>query len=102
MRHTFAVLLAIGAALSGPVVTSAQAPDLSGNWIRGGRVVFGPWDFTEAGKRKFDSYDFKKDDPAYGCIGWETSSPSRPRMSIPPESGDAGESWRRRELGEER
>ena len=69
MRHRLAVLLAIGAALSGPVVTSAQAPDLSGNWIRGGRVVFAPWDFTEAGKRKFESYDFKKDDPAYGCIG---------------------------------
>ena len=69
MRHRLAVLLAIVVALSGPVVTSAQAPDLSGNWIRGSRIVFGPWDFTEAGQRKFKSYDFKKDDPAYGCIG---------------------------------
>ena len=69
VRHRLAVLLAIGAALGGSVVASAQAPDLSGNWIRGGRIVFGPRDFTQAGQRKFESYDFKKDDPAYGCIG---------------------------------
>jgi hypothetical protein len=42
---------------------------LSGNWIKGGRTVFSQWDFTEAGKKQFESYDFKKDDPAYGCIG---------------------------------
>ena len=69
MRHRLAVLLTIGAVLSGSIVASAQAPDLSGNWIRGARIAFGPWDFTEAGRRKFESYDFKKDDPAYGCIG---------------------------------
>lgn len=69
MRHPLALLVALGAALSCPVGTSAQAPDLSGNWIRGGRIVFGEWVFTEEGRRKFESYDFKKDDPAYRCIG---------------------------------
>ena len=48
---------------------SAQAPDLSANWIRGGGIEFGEWDFTEAGQRAFHDYDYARDDPAYDCIG---------------------------------
>jgi hypothetical protein len=45
------------------------APDLSGNWIRGGgAVVFSPWEFTAEGERTFKSYDFMKHDPGYGCV----------------------------------
>jgi hypothetical protein len=88
MRLPVALLVAVGVAIGCPMATSAQTrpasaeatagrrfdsaqgrPDLSGNWIKGGRTSFGPWDFTDAGKKKFESYDFKKDDPAYGCIG---------------------------------
>ena len=78
MRSYVTVLVALAVAIGLPMAASAQArpldaaqarPDLSGNWIRGGRIDFGPWDFTEAGRQKFESYDFKKDDPAYGCIG---------------------------------
>jgi len=49
----------------------AQVPDLSANWIRNTdvAVAFGEPAFTELGQRAFDSYDFKRDDPAYGCIG---------------------------------
>ncbi len=49
----------------------AGQPDLSStNWIAGGGpTVFNDWVFTEAGKKRFEVYDFKKDDPAYGCIG---------------------------------
>ena len=49
----------------------AQVPDLSANWIRNTDlgVAFGEPEFTELGQRAFDSYDFKRDDPAYGCIG---------------------------------
>ena len=75
-----ALVFAIGTALSCPVGAAAQVlaapkpvggggPDLSVNWIRGGRTVFSEWVFTAEGQRKFDSYDFKRDDPAYGCIG---------------------------------
>lgn len=69
MRRLAGVLIAT-AALAWPIALSAQhAPDLSGNWIRGGGpVVFSPWEFTEEGQRKFKSYDFMKDDPDYGCI----------------------------------
>ena len=70
MRSYVAVLLALAIAIGAQMAASAQTkPDLSGNWIRGGRIDFGPSDFTEAGRQKFESYDFKKDDPAYGCIG---------------------------------
>jgi len=66
---SLALICAVGAALSCPASASAQVPDLSANWIRGGRTAFNDWVFTAEGQRKFDSYDFKKDDPAYGCIG---------------------------------
>ncbi len=48
----------------------AQPPDLSGNWIRTATTnsSFGEWDFTEEGQRKFEEYDFERDDPAYDCI----------------------------------
>ena len=48
---------------------AAQTPDLSANWIREGGIQFGEWDFTEAGQKAFDNYDFARDDPAYDCIG---------------------------------
>jgi len=48
----------------------AQRPDLSGHWIlNGGKTIFGEWQLTEAGRRRFDAYDFKTDDPALKCIG---------------------------------
>jgi hypothetical protein len=75
--QSLALWFALAAALSGPVHASAQVqppaggrPDLSVNWIAGGGpTVFNEWVFTAEGKARFDAYDFKKDDPAYGCIG---------------------------------
>ena len=58
--HALALVYGLGA---------AQAPDLSANWIRGSGIEFGEWEFTEAGQRAFDQYDFTRDDPAYDCIG---------------------------------
>jgi len=81
MRLTSRVLLfAIGVAVSGPATASAQRvvpprpagqPDLSSiNWIAGGgQTTWNDWVFTDAGKKRFDAYDFKTDDPAFGCIG---------------------------------
>ena len=46
----------------------AQMPDLSGNWIRGGRLEFGEWSLTDEGRRGLEAYDFKTDDPAYRCL----------------------------------
>ena len=61
---TFAVVVAAAAELA------AQQPDLSGNWIlNGGRTTFGEWEFTDEGRRRFEAYDFKTDDPALKCIG---------------------------------
>ncbi len=70
MRHVLVALVMTTAALLWPHRALAQsAPDLSGNWIRGGGpVVFSKWQFTETGERRFKSYDFMKDDPAYECI----------------------------------
>jgi len=70
MRPALAAMVAIVVAFCCPAESSAQGiPDLSGNWIRGGgQVVFGPYALTDAGERKFQSYDFMKDDPDYGCI----------------------------------
>ena len=54
-----------------PPPVPAGQPDLSSvNWIAGGgQTTWNDWVFTEEGKKRFDAYDFKKDDPAYGCIG---------------------------------
>lgn len=75
-----AVLLAIGTTVGWAADASGQRvvpprpagqPDLSStNWIAGGGPTeFNDWVFTADGKERFDAYDFKKDDPAYGCIG---------------------------------
>ena len=64
-----AALFAGGALLGGAATTAAQPPDLAANWIRGGRTEFNQWEFTAEGERQFKAYDFKRDDPAYGCIG---------------------------------
>jgi hypothetical protein len=49
---------------------AARIPDLSVNWIAGGGpTTFNDYQFTEDGERRFKAYDFKVDDPAYGCIG---------------------------------
>lgn len=70
IRLYVALVFMFGVAAS--IVTVAQnRPDLSGNWIRmrGERGFTSDAEFTDAGKRRFDSYDFKKDDPNYACIG---------------------------------
>jgi len=82
MKNYTTLVVALCALFAGRVVI-AQVPDLSGNWIladipdlagnwlreSGGRIAFGEWEFTEAGQRAFDAYDFRTDDPAYNCIG---------------------------------
>jgi hypothetical protein len=80
MRRTAFALLFVGAALGWPADASAQRvpppvpagqPDLSStNWIAGGgQTTWNEWAFTADGEKRFDAYDFKKDDPAFGCIG---------------------------------
>ena len=64
----YATLLVASVLLASPAATSAQIPDLSGNWMRGRSVTFNEWAFTTDGQRRFDAYDFRKDDPALGCI----------------------------------
>ena len=51
-----------------PAAGLAQRPDLSGNWIRGGRLDFGAWSLTAEGKREHEEYDFKTEDPGYRCL----------------------------------
>ena len=53
-----------------PPVPAGQ-PDLSSkNWIAGGGPTeFNDYVFTADGKKRFEAYNFKTDDPAYGCIG---------------------------------
>lgn len=64
------LLLGVGLAIGCSVSVLAQRPDLSGNWIlNGGTTTFGEWHFTDEGKRRFEAYDFKTDDPALKCIG---------------------------------
>ena len=51
-----------------------NVPPLSGNWIRGDFVGLGesgdidPRILTQEGKRRWDTYNFKVDDPSYKCI----------------------------------
>lgn len=61
-------LFVFAATLAAPVQGRAQTPDLSGNWIRGGRLDFGEWSLTAEGKREHDGYDFKTEDPGYRCL----------------------------------
>lgn len=66
--------LRIGAILSLLLVWAApglaQRPDVSGHWIlNGGKTTFGEWSFTDEGRRRYDAYDFKTDDPSLKCIG---------------------------------
>lgn len=62
-------LLVVWLAVGSGGAVAAQAPNLSGNWIaNGGASTFAEWRFTEEGKRRFDAYDFKTDDPALRCI----------------------------------
>jgi hypothetical protein len=69
-RRRWALPLAMAAALACPAGLAAQRPDLSGNWIlNGGKTTFGEWEFTEEGRRRFEAYDFKTDDPALKCVG---------------------------------
>jgi hypothetical protein len=59
----------MGLTVVGPGRAAAQRPDIAGNWIaNGGTSVFAEWRFTDAGKRRFEEYDFKTDDPALTCI----------------------------------
>ena len=69
-NRLFGLLLALGLMIGGSGSGLAQQPNLSGNWIKnGGRTTWGEWYFTEEGKRRFDAYDFKTDDPALQCVG---------------------------------
>ena len=51
-----------------------NVPQLSGNWIRGDFIGLGESGaidsgiFTQEGKRRWNAYDFKVDDPSYKCI----------------------------------
>lgn len=62
------VLLLVLAALLRPLEVGAQVPDLSGNWIRGGRITFSEWNLTDEGRRQHQAYDFKTHDPGYTCL----------------------------------
>lgn len=69
MKNPRSLLLASGWAIVCSAGLTAQQPDLSGNWIRnGGTTSFGEWQFTEEGRRRYEAYDFKTDDPALKCI----------------------------------
>jgi len=91
MRLTLpAVVCAIGIVVGGEGTAAAQGtpssrpagqPDLSSiNWIRQGaaRDTWNDWVFTDEGKKRFDAYDFRTDDPSYGCKG---ASPTRVWLS---------------------
>ena len=86
-----AMLLAVGAALAVPVGTFAQAPIeknlgrpgrkgpqapagqpdfMEFNWIAGGGpTTWNEYELTPEGKKRFDAYDFKTDDPSFKCVG---------------------------------
>jgi len=67
-RRITGALLALLLASASPVL--AQRPDLAGGWmLNGGKTVFGAWDLTDEGRRRFEAYDFRTDDPALKCIG---------------------------------
>jgi hypothetical protein len=67
--HLLAPLLALGLVIGFSGSLLGQQPDLSGNWIaNGGRTTWEDWEFTEAGKQRFDAYDFATDDPALKCL----------------------------------
>lgn len=73
-----------------------DAPDLSGNWIRGNFAGFGqsaePLDHTMLtleGQRRLDAYDFLTDDPAYECVpaSW-TRAWSNPNVVVQIDQSD--------------
>lgn len=67
-RAVAVAVLALALTCASPAF--AQRPDLSGNWIlNGGKTIFGEWHLTDEGRRRFDAYDFRTDDPALKCIG---------------------------------
>jgi hypothetical protein len=66
-RRTGLVLLLL---LAWAAPALAQRPNLSGNWmLNGGKTTFGMWELTDAGRGRFEAYDFKTDDPALKYIG---------------------------------
>ncbi|MGE3842283.1 MAG: hypothetical protein AB7I50_11905 [Vicinamibacterales bacterium] len=91
MAHRAALLVATGAVLMVPLVTTAQAPIeavlgrpgrkgplppagqpdfMEFNWIAGGGpTAWNDYTLTPEGKKRFDAYDFKTDDPSYKCVG---------------------------------
>ncbi len=63
--HPLGLLLALGLVIGAPGSLLAQVPDLEGNYIaNGGRTTWEDWVFTDAGKQRFDTYNFATDDPA--------------------------------------
>lgn len=67
-RRRIGVVVVLLLASAAPAL--AQRPDLSGSWmLNGGKTVFGAWDLTDEGRRRYEAYDFRTDDPALKCIG---------------------------------
>lgn len=67
-RAVAVAVLALALTCASPAF--AQRPDLSGNWIlNGSKTMFGQWQLTDEGRRRFEAYDFRTDDPALKCIG---------------------------------
>ena len=67
--HPLGLLLALGLVIGAPGSLLAQVPDLEGNYIaNGGRTTWEDWVFTDAGKQRFDTYNFATDDPALQCL----------------------------------
>jgi hypothetical protein len=54
----------------GPAAPAGQPDFMEFNWIAGGGpTVFNDYVYTPEGRKRFETYDFKTDDPAFGCIG---------------------------------
>ncbi|WP_428099423.1 hypothetical protein [Candidatus Rariloculus sp.] len=70
-----AVAILAGLTTGSDLAAQTAVPNLSGNYIRGDFVGLGQSDqvidpelLTEEGQRRWLSYDYTTDDPAYGCI----------------------------------
>ena len=89
------LLLVVGLLIGSPASLFAQVPDLEGNYIaNGGSTTWEDWEFTEAGKEAFDTYNFATDDPALQCLAssWQRVwlNPKRPFTDYP--GGEPGPS----------
>lgn len=54
----------------GPAPPPGQPDFTEFNWIAGGGpTTWNDYELTPEGKKRFDAYDFKTDDPSYQCVG---------------------------------